>query len=176
PGAGRARKRAPLALDLCGIAKGFGVDELARCLEQFGVDSYLVSIDGEVRAGAPKPDGSPWNVAIEAPDRAVREATAVLGLSGGAVATSGDYRHWRQVDGRIVSHTVDPRTDQPVAGRVASVTVLAPDCMHADAWATALMVLGENEGPALAAARGVDALFILRSDGGFERLGTGVFG
>ncbi len=174
--AGRARKRAPLALDLCGIAKGFGVDRMARCLEQFGIDSYLVSIDGEVRAGAPKPDGLPWSVAVETPDRAARHVAAVLEVSGGAVATSGDYRHWREVDGRIVSHTIDPRTDRPVAGRVASVTVLGPDCMRADAWATALMVLGEHDGPVMAAARGIDALFMVRAGAGHEQVGTGIFG
>lgn len=171
----RARKHAPVSLDLSAIAKGFGVDRLARALEQVGIDQYLVSIDGEVRAGAPKPDGDPWAVAVERPDRHARDVAGVVELTGSALATSGDYRHWKDVGGNTVSHTIDPRTNRPLRGGVASVTVMAADCMHADAWATALMVLGATEGPRLAAARSIDALFMLRDGDGFRQIGTGAF-
>lgn len=86
----------------------------------------------------------------------------VLELSDTAVATSGDYRHWVEANGARVSHTMDPRTREPLHNRVASVTVLASNCMEADAWATALMVMGEEAGPEFARARGLDALFIIR--------------
>ena len=171
----RARKHASVSLDLSGIAKGFGVDQLARCLGQFGIDRYLVSIDGEIRAGGPKPDGAPWAVAVERPDRHARDAAGVVDLVDRAIATSGDYRHWLDVGGASVSHTMDPRTGRPLANRLASVTVLMEDCMLADAWATALMVLGEVDGPRLAAARGIDALFMVRDSGGLREIGTGAF-
>ena len=173
--AGRIRKRASVSLDLSGIAKGFGVDQLAGALEQLGIERYLVAIDGELRAGAAKPDGASWSVAVERPDRSGRGVAGVVELTGRAIATSGDYRHWRTVDGATVSHTIDPRTDRPLAGRVASVSVMAADCMRADAWATALMVLGEADGPVFAAARRIDALFMVREADGFKEIGTGAF-
>ncbi|MGV8919061.1 MAG: FAD:protein FMN transferase [Pseudomonas sp.] len=158
----QVRKRQPLKLDLNGIAKGFGVDELARCLEGFGVTRYLVGIDGEMRARGVKADGRCWAVALEKPSRGVREVMGVMELSDAAIATSGDYRHWVEVAGQSYSHTMNPATGAPLSNLVAAVTVVAASCMLADAWATALMVLGQTEGPRLAQERGMDALFILR--------------
>ncbi len=164
---GRVRKRAPMAIDLSGIAKGYGVDLLAQCLEGLGVASYLVGIDGEMRARGRKPDAAPWAVAIEKPTYGVRELSGVMELQDTAIATSGDYRRWVDIDGNRYAHTMHPGLRQPVSNRLAAVTVLASTCMLADAWATALLVLGERDGPALARERGMDALFVLR-DG--ERL------
>ena len=170
PQRNQVRKRAPLNLDLNGIAKGFGVDELARCLEGFGITCYLVGIDGEMRARGVKPDAQPWVVAIEKPCRGVREVMGVMELSDCAIATSGDYRHWVDVRGQSYAHTMNPATDAPLANSLASVTVTASSCMLADAWATALMVLGEIEGPRLAQARGMDALFVLRDRDQFKEI------
>ena len=158
----QVRKRAPLQLNLNAIAKGFGVDELARCLDGFGLTNYLVGIDGEMRARGSKPDAQPWVVAIEKPCRGVREVMGVMELCDAAIATSGDYRHWIDVKGRHYAHTMNPATGAPLCNSVAAVTVVAASCMLADAWATALMVLGEVEGPRLAQERGMDALFVLR--------------
>ncbi|MDB1108526.1 FAD:protein FMN transferase [Pseudomonas extremaustralis] len=158
----QVRKRAPLQLNLNAIAKGFGVDELARCLDGFGLTDYLVGIDGEMRARGSKPDAQPWVVAIEKPCRGVREVMGVMELCDAAIATSGDYRHWIDVKGRHYAHTMNPATGAPLCNNVAAVTVVAASCMLADAWATALMVLGESEGPRVAQARGMDALFVLR--------------
>ena len=158
----QVRKRAPLQLNLNAIAKGFGVDELARCLDDFGLTDYLVGIDGEMRARGSKPDAQPWVVAIEKPCRGVREVMGVMELCDAAIATSGDYRHWIDVKGRHYAHTMNPATGAPLCNNVAAVTVVAASCMLADAWATALMVLGESEGPRVAQARGMDALFVLR--------------
>ncbi|WP_348748076.1 FAD:protein FMN transferase [Pseudomonas rhodesiae] len=166
----QVRKRAPLTLDLNGIAKGFGVDELARCLEGFGLTRYLVGIDGEMRARGTKPDAQPWSVAIEKPCRGRREVMGVMALSDAAIATSGDYRHWVQVKGRHYAHTLNPATGAPLCNTIAAVTVVAASCMLADAWATALMVLGETEGPRLAQERGMDALFVLRDAETFKEL------
>jgi thiamine biosynthesis lipoprotein len=169
------RKLAPVDLDLCGIAKGFGVDEVARSLERFGITSYLVGIDGELRARGRKADGMPWTVAIERPDHEKRDVMGVLELSDAAVATSGDYRHWVELAGARLSHTMDPRTGEPLRNRIASVTVLASNCMEADAWATALMVMGEEAGPDFAQARGLDALFIIREKEGLVERAVGCF-
>ena len=171
----RMRTTGPLQLDLCGIAKGFGVDQLARVLELHGIDNYLVSIDGELRGRGCRLDGSPWHVAIERPDQSNRGAAAIIALQDRAIATSGDYRHWHRHDGRIVSHTMDPRTGAPVQNALASVSVLAANCMMADAWATALLVAGEHVGPQLAEANGLDALFVLRHGDELIELPIGKF-
>ncbi len=159
---GRARKSAPITLDVSGIAKGFGVDEMAQVMDAFRIPSWLVGIDGEMRAKGSKPDGSMWAVAHERPDRHLREAMGVLELQDMAVATSGNYRHFKEVGGRIISHTMDPRTGAPLQNEVASVSVLAPRCMTADAWATALMVIGVEAGLEAAQAHGLDIIFVLQ--------------
>jgi thiamine biosynthesis lipoprotein len=171
----RARKLAPVALDLCGIAKGFGVDELARVLDRHGIAAWLVGIDGEMRSRGGKPDGSPWAIALEAPEDERRAAMAVVELADAAIATSGDYRHWVQLDGQRISHTMDPRAGQPLRGGLASVTVIAPVCADADAYATALMVLGQEAGQELARRLGLDALFVARAGDGLRTTGTGCF-
>lgn len=158
----RVCKRGPLQLDLSGIAKGYGVDALARCLDRHGIGRYLVGIDGEMRAFGAKPDGEAWAVAVEKPLFGERDVAGVIELHDAAIATSGDYRHWIEVDGKRLAHTMDPRSGQPLCNNVAAVTVLMPSCVLADAWATALLVLGEHDGVALARARGIDALFVLR--------------
>lgn len=157
---GRARRLAALTLDLSGIAKGFGVDRLAEVAEGFGIVSYLVGIDGEMRAGAVKPDGRAWAIGQERPDRETRSLLGVLELTEAAVATSGNYRHVVEIDGKALSHTMDPRTGRPLEGDLVQVSVVAPDCMSADAWATALMVLGRDAGEDLACRLGLSAVFV----------------
>lgn len=162
----QVRKSAAVSLDLSGIAKGYGVDQLASCLEGNGIVSYLVGIDGEMRARGMKPGGQPWTIAIEAPTAGIRAVAGAMQLHDMAIATSGDYRNWRELAGKRYAHTMDPRRREPLSNRIAAVTVLAPTCILADAWATALMVLGENEGIALAKERGMDALFTVREGDG----------
>jgi thiamine biosynthesis lipoprotein len=164
----RVRKRASVCLDLSGIAKGYGVDRLARCLDRWGIADYLVGIDGEMRARGCKPGGQGWTVAIEKPAYGVREVAGAMELVDTAIATSGDYRRWVDIGGRRYSHTMDAATQQPAASDLAGVTVLAPTCMLADAWATALLVMGVQMGGKLIRELGMDALFIWRDDGGFQ--------
>jgi thiamine biosynthesis lipoprotein len=159
---GEARKRAPIVLDLNGIAKGYGVDRLAETLRGFGITCGLVGIDGEMRALGLRPDGEPWTIAVEKPDPASRMPHSVLVLQDAAVATSGDYRHWVDVGGRRLSHTMDPRRGAPLTRSPASVTVVARTCAEADAWATALMVLGSGDGAELARRFRLDTLFLNR--------------
>lgn len=158
----RVRRQAPEALDLCAIAKGFAVDEMMQVMVAQGFSDVLVSIDGELSARGRRPDGTPWAVAVERPDHERREPLGVLPLADRAVATSGDYRHWVTVGRAKLSHVMDPRLGGPARNRVASVSVLHSSCMEADAWATVLMVSGEDTGPALARERGLEALFLLR--------------
>ena len=171
----RVRKTRPIAIDLNGIAKGYGVDQLALTLRDHGIADGLVGIDGEMRAMGLRPDGEAWSIAVEAPDANRRAPQSILALQDAAVATSGDYRHWIDVQGRRLSHTMDPHRGAPLLASPASVTVVARTGAEADAWATALMVLGPDAGAALAARRGLDALFLLRNDDGTAR-GAGVGG
>lgn len=157
------RQPGGLELDLCGIAKGFAVDRLAQLLHQCGLDHHLVEVGGELRASGLKPDGQPWWVALEGVPAAVGLPSTALALHGLAVATSGDYRNsYVDPQGRRRSHTLDPRSGAPINHGLASVSVLHPSCCLADAWATALMVLGPHAGPALAAELGLAALFVVR--------------
>lgn len=169
-GGGRVRKRHPVFLDLSGIAKGFGVDQLARCLEDRGIHDYLVSIDGEYRARGGKPGGQCWSVAIESPQAGRREALGVLEMTDGGLATSGDYRHFHEQAGKRYAHTFDPLRAVPLDNGVASVSVRARTCMLADAWATALMVLGPERGAELAREQRLDVLFVLRDGDALRQL------
>ena len=162
----RVRKAAPVTLDLNGIAKGHGVDRLAEVLQAHGIRDALVGIDGEMRAMGLRPDGNAWTIAVEAPDPDRRAPQSILRLQDAAVATSGDYRHRINVQGRHLSHTMDPRRGAPLNASPASVTVVAPTCAEADAWATALMVMGVQTGMDHARSIGLDALFLTRDDEG----------
>jgi thiamine biosynthesis lipoprotein len=173
---GRVRKRAPLQLDLCGIAKGFAVDRMAHVLQEHGVRYALAALDGELRALGAQSSGASWSVALESPEHDRRAVRGVIELEELAVATSGDYRRCMEVGGARLAHTMDPRRWVPVNNDVASVTVLASSCMQADAWATALLVAGPGEGLAMAQRMGMDVLFLLRRGEGLIELGLGRFG
>ncbi|WP_255611685.1 FAD:protein FMN transferase [Marinobacterium arenosum] len=164
----RVRKQRDLYVDLSAIAKGYGVDIIARLLEENGIDRYLVEIGGELRVKGSKPDGSSWRLAIESPDSAGRSVHNVIELGQGGIATSGDYRNYFEQDGVRFSHTIDPHTGRPVVHKLASVTVIADNCAAADAYATTLLVMGEERGYAFALEQGLDAYFIVKAADGFE--------
>lgn len=149
-----------IALDLYGIAKGYGVDCVFEYLQGCGLQHVLVEVGGELRGCGCKPDGRPWWVAQERPPGAESLAQTRVALHAQAIATSGDYLRYFEAAGRRYSHTLDPRTALPVDGRVAAVTVLHRSCMYADAWATAPTVLGAEAGLALAKAQGLAAAFV----------------
>ena len=166
---GHVFKHSAITLDLNGIAKGFGTDRLAETLKDFGIVAGMVGIDGEMRTLGLRPDNKAWTVAVEAPDSERRTPHSILSLHDAAVATSGDYRHWVDVQGRRLSHTMNPRKGAPLVASPASVTVVARTCAEADAWATALMVLGADTGAKLARQLGIEALFLVRDDSGRTR-------
>lgn len=154
-----------LALDLSSIAKGYAVDRVAAVVRAAGLRHFLAEIGGELLGEGCKPDGQPWWVALEAPEDAVSSSLQpiIAALDGLAIATSGDYRRVYEQAQQRYSHTLDPRSGRPITHGLASVTVLHPCCMDADALATALMVLGPVEGPAYAERHGLIARFITRS-------------
>ncbi|WP_377278123.1 FAD:protein FMN transferase [Rhizobium sp. R86522] len=170
---GRGRKHADLHFDLNGIAKGYGVDRLTEVARAHGIDAGLFAIDGELRALGTQPDGRAWTIAVEEPAFDARAPHSILELHDAAVATSGDYRHWIDVNDRRLSHTMDPRLGMPLIQSPASVTVIDSDCMSADAWATAMMVLGETRGLPLAEKLGLSVLFLYH--GSEKTAGCGVF-
>jgi len=173
---GRARKLAPLQIDLCGIAKGYAVDRMAHVLQNHGVRHALAALDGELRAVGGQVRGEPWAVALERPEAGRRAVHGVIELEDLAVATSGDYRRYLEVGEARLAHTMDSRRCAPVNNAVASVTVLARTCMQADAWATALLVAGPDEGLAMAQRMGIDVLYLLRRAEGLMEVGLGRFG
>jgi len=151
-----------LEIDLSAVAKGYGVDHVAKGLESLGRFDYLVEIGGELRAAGERPGGGPWRVAIEKPQDDGRGIQSVIELEDESMATSGDYRIFYIEGGKRLSHTIDPRTGRPVEDGPASATVVADTATRADAWATTLMVLGEVDGLALAEERGIAALLLVR--------------
>jgi thiamine biosynthesis lipoprotein len=171
PGPCRAFQPGGIAIDLSSIAKGYAVDLVARRLIALGTRDSLVEIGGELKGLGVKPDGTPWWVALERPPSAEYLLETILALHGLSVATSGDHRRYFESGGRRYSHILCPRTGEPVTGSLAAVTVIHPDCMRADALATALFVLGAANGPAFASCRGIAALFTIRGgDGYIERV------
>ncbi|MBH0204176.1 MAG: FAD:protein FMN transferase [Nitrospira sp.] len=163
------RKHRPdVFLDLSGIAKGYGVDQVAELMTVRGIEHYMIEIGGEVRVRGFKERDTPWRIAIEKPLPGERSVQTVLALSDIALATSGDYRNFFEIAGRRYSHAIDPATGWPVDHHLVSVTVLADTSMRADAWATAFMVLGPERGMAIAERLGLPVLFIIERDGQFE--------
>lgn len=158
-----SKARVDLRCDLSAIAKGYGVDSVARALDGLGWEAYLVEVGGEVRVRGERPGGGPWQVGIERPDEAARAVQGVVPLTDLSMATSGDYRTFYEVEGERRSHIIDPRTGRPVTHNVASVSVVHREAALADAWATALTVLGPDEGFALAESEGLGAYFLVRT-------------
>ena len=154
-----------LRVDLSAIAKGYGVDRVAKLLEARGLNDHLVEIGGEVRARG-MTRGRPFRVGIEEPDGGETRARMTLELHGRSLATSGNYRNFYDLDGRRYVHTIDPRSGRPAVSRLLSASVLHQECALADAWATALMVAGHARAAALAESAGLEVILLLGTEGG----------
>jgi thiamine biosynthesis lipoprotein len=169
PSAGAIRKRhSRTQVDLSAIAKGYGVDRVAMILDRQGVDDYLVEIGGELRARGNTAAGKPWRVGIERPVEGRHVVGEIVLLENRAIATSGTTEDFFEQDGRHYSHIIDPKTARPVEHPPIAVSVVADTTMEADAWATALVVLGPERGYSLAQARGLAALFVTASGPTFD--------
>ncbi len=163
----QVRKKADIWLDLSAVAKGYGVDWIASYLQERGFRHFMIEIGGELRLLGESPRGGPWRIAIEQPEILQASVRRVVSLTDAGMATSGDYRNYIEQDGKRYSHTLDPATGYPISHRLASVTVIAPTSAEADAWATALSVLGPEAGMALAEQEGLAAYMIIKVDDGF---------
>jgi thiamine biosynthesis lipoprotein len=165
PAANTLRKTRPdVTADLNGIAQGYTVDKIAADFDSLGEENYMIEIGGEVNARGHNARGIPWQIGIERPVVNVREIGLVLPISNTAVSTSGDYRKYREIGGVRISHTIDPRSGKPIQHKLASVTIVHPSCALADAYCTAIMVLGPEEGYRLAVKEDLAALIIVHDE------------
>jgi thiamine biosynthesis lipoprotein len=166
------KDKADVYVDLSAYAKGFGVDRVAELLDARGLHRYLVEIGGELRMRGLNADDQPWAVAIETPAESSGNVMRIVRLTDKAMASSGDYRNYFESGGRRFSHSIDPRTGRPTTHNLAAVTVVSDSAALADALATALLVLGPDDGFVLAESEGIPAYFQLRAAGGFEQRAT----
>ncbi|QBG46816.1 FAD:protein FMN transferase [Verrucomicrobia bacterium S94] len=175
----RLRKTEPeISLALGAIAKGYGVDAVGRILSEAGLENWFVEIGGEVLAQGVNPDGVPWRIGIQFPttNPLSEKLQGIVHVNGGAIATSGNYRNYIKENGMVYSHILDPRTGRAVKSNTASVTVSASSCMDADGLATALFVMGPDEGIAwVETLENVETMFLIRDENGkiVERFSSG---
>lgn len=150
-------------VNVAAIAKGYGIDALAGMLRDEGIADYMVEIGGDLVTMGMNDKGQPWRIGIETPEPGPQGSVQrIIALSGHGMATSGDYRNFFEHNGRRYSHLLDPATGHPVTHATTSATVLAENAMMADAWATAMLVLGAKRGLAIAERHGVAVFFISR--------------
>jgi FAD:protein FMN transferase len=153
------------SIDLSAIAKGYAVDVVGLTLKDLGCRDFMVEVGGEALVRGQRAGGGKWRIGVQKPDElSFEQAQEVLEITDCAIATSGDYRNYRAIGGKRYSHTIDPRTCAPVVNRVASVSVIAEDCMTADGVATALMVLGPDQGLELCQKMDLEALIKVRDE------------
>jgi len=170
------RQRGDIYIDVSALGEGEGADRMAAYLESVGATDYMAAVAGTMRVRGNNAKRLAWGIAIEVPDPGNRAVQRILPLTDSAVSTSGDYRNFFKAAGKRYSHHIDPRTGNPVEQRLASVSVVAPgggdSARRADGLATALIVMGEERGLALAEAQGLAAYFIVREDGDFREVTT----
>ncbi len=157
-----------LYIDLSGIAKGYAVDKIANYLDEQGIQNYLVEIGGELKGQGQKSSHQAWQIGIEKPSLSERSVKRIVNLNNIAMATSGDYRNYFEKDGVRYSHTIDPATGKPINHNLASVTVLDQSSMHADALATAFMVMGTEKTHTLANKLGIAVYTLSKNKTDFE--------
>ncbi len=169
------KARADIYIDLSSLGEGYGVDRIAALLNTQGITDYMVAIAGAIRARGVNAKGQPWAIAIEQPMPDRRAVHRVVPIADRALSTSGDYRNFFEHEGRRYSHEIDPDTGAPVEGNLGSVTVIGDTTMVVDGLATALMVLGAQRAPALAASQGLAAYFIVREGDDIRGFGSPAF-
>lgn len=167
--AGTLTKSDPgVGVNLSAIAKGYGADAVAATLRESGVEDYMVEIGGDLVTRGTNDEGEPWRIGIEKPEPGARTVQLVVSVSDRGLATSGDYRNFFEADGVRYSHVLDPTTGRPITHRTTSVTVVAENAMIADAWATAMLVLGQEAGLKIAKAHNLAVFFISRDASGAQ--------
>jgi len=164
-----------LMLDMSAFGKGLAVDRVADLLDHRGIDNYLVEVGGELRLRGHNPGGESWAIGIELPLDDERRPHTIVHLTDTAMATSGDYRNFFISGGQRYSHLIDTRTGRPVTHALASVTVIDAVGYRADALATALLVMGPQDGMRFALRENLSVLFLVRRDDGFDELTSPAF-
>jgi thiamine biosynthesis lipoprotein len=169
------KSRPDVYVDLSAFAKGYAVDQLAELLDKQGIENYLVELGGELRLRGHNANSQSWAVAIEKPADFERTVQTVVHLTDQAMATSGDYRNFFEIDDQRYSHTIDSRTGRPVAHNAAAVTVISASAASADGLATALLVLGPEEGFEFAERENIAAYFLIRRGSNIEEIASTAF-
>ncbi len=164
-----------LSINLSAIAKGYGVDEVAEVVESFGHTHYLVEIGGEIVVKGVNDKGKPWSLAIESASTKEHSIQRIISLNNMSIATSGDYRNYFEKDGKRYSHTIDPTTGYPITHNLASVTVLHPNNMQADAIATAMMVMGAEDSMAYAEKHNIPVFMLVKEGEQFVEHSSSAF-
>lgn len=156
-----------LFVDLSTVGEGYAADHLARLMEQEGIARYLVSVGGALASRGMNAQGQPWRVAIQKPTDRENAAQAVVDINGHGISTSGSYRNYYELDGKRISHIIDPRSGRPIQHALVSVTVIAPTALEADAWDTGLMVLGTEQAKEVVKREGLAVFMIIKQGEGF---------
>ncbi|QHM71746.1 FAD:protein FMN transferase ApbE [Mixta intestinalis] len=157
-----------LYVDLSTVGEGFATDHLARLMEEEGIANYLVSVGGAVLSRGHNAAGKAWRVAIQKPTDRENAAQALVDLQGHGISTSGSYRNYYELDGRRISHVIDPLSGRPIEHRLVSATVIATTALEADGWDTGLMVLGTDKAKALALRENLAVYLITKDKEGFS--------
>lgn len=151
-------------VDLSTVGEGYATDHLARLIEGNGISNYLVSVGGAVVSRGHNAKGNPWQVAIQKPTDKETAVQAIVDLQGMGISTSGSYRNYYELDGKRLSHIIDPATGSPITHKLVSATVIAPTALEADGWDTGLMVLGTHKALALAEKQHL-AVYLITKEG-----------
>ncbi|HIE8487364.1 TPA: FAD:protein FMN transferase ApbE [Klebsiella variicola subsp. variicola] len=157
-----------LFVDLSTVGEGYAADHLARLMEQEGISRYLVSVGGALVSRGMNGEGKPWRVAIQKPTDRENAVQAIVDINGHGISTSGSYRNYYELDGKRISHVIDPQTGQPISHKLVSVTVIAPTALEADGWDTGLMVLGPEKAQQVVREQGLAVYMIVKEGEGFK--------
>ncbi|HDH1521006.1 TPA: FAD:protein FMN transferase ApbE [Klebsiella quasipneumoniae subsp. similipneumoniae] len=157
-----------LFVDLSTVGEGYAADHLARLMEQEGISRYLVSVGGALVSRGMNGEGKPWRVAIQKPTDQENAVQAIVDINGHGISTSGSYRNYYELDGKRISHVIDPQTGQPITHKLVSVTVIAPTALEADGWDTGLMVLGPEKAQQVVREQGLAVYMIVKEGEGFK--------
>ncbi|MBZ7056518.1 FAD:protein FMN transferase ApbE [Klebsiella quasipneumoniae] len=157
-----------LFVDLSTVGEGYAADHLARLMEQEGISRYLVSVGGALVSRGMNGEGKPWRVAIQKPTDRENAVQAIVDINGHGISTSGSYRNYYELDGKRISHVIDPQTGQPITHKLVSVTVIAPTALEADGWDTGLMVLGPEKAQHVVREQGLAVYMIVKEGEGFK--------
>ncbi|WP_368996280.1 FAD:protein FMN transferase ApbE [Klebsiella quasipneumoniae] len=157
-----------LFVDLSTVGEGYAADHLARLMEQEGISRYLVSVGGALVSRGMNGEGKPWRVAIQKPTDRENAVQAIVDINGHGISTSGSYRNYYELDGKRISHVIDPQTGQPITHKLVSVTVIAPTALEADGWDTGRMVLGPEKAQQVVREQGLAVYMIVKEGEGFK--------